>query len=56
MRKLRSQYANVDSLIANIKKHFQKAPQEFVFKEKQPDLPLPPQPVSCKYLKYMHIV
>lgn len=55
--KLRSQYANVDSLIANIKKAFSKSPSRIrFFKEKQPDLPLPPQPVSCKYLKYMHIV
>ncbi|XP_017492506.1 PREDICTED: uncharacterized protein LOC108380623 [Rhagoletis zephyria] len=48
--KLRSQYANVDSLIANIKKAFSKSPSRIrFFKEKQPDLPLPPQPVLTRW-------
>ncbi|XP_036342440.1 uncharacterized protein LOC118751735, partial [Rhagoletis pomonella] len=47
---LRSKYSDVDVLISNLKKVFLKSPfRVAVFKEMEPNLPLPPQPVITRW-------
>lgn len=47
---IHQQFQNVDDLIANFKKVFLKAPLRVqVYKEKLPDLPLPPAPVLTRW-------
>lgn len=54
---VRSQYANVDILIANVKKVFLKAPNRVkILKEMYPDLPLPPQPVITRWGTWLQAV
>lgn len=48
--KVRSQYKDVDSFIANVKKIFLKSPNRIkVLKDMYPDLPLPPEPVITRW-------
>lgn len=48
--KVRSQYKNVDSFIANVKKIFLKSPNRIkILKDMYPDLPLPPEPVITRW-------
>lgn len=48
--KIRSEYPDVDTLIANVKNIFLKAPYRVkIFKEKCPNVPLPPQPVITRW-------
>lgn len=54
---VRSQYANVDILIANVKKVFLKAPNRVkILKEMYLDLPLPPQPVITRWSTWLQAV
>lgn len=47
---VRSQYENVDDLIANVKKIFLKSPNRVkMLKDMYPNLPLPPQPVITRW-------
>lgn len=47
---VRCQYPNVDRLIANIKKIFLKSPARVqIFKNLEPDLALPPQPIITRW-------
>lgn len=48
--KIRSEYPDVDTLIANVKKIFLKSPSRVkLLKDKYPDMPLPPQPVITRW-------
>lgn len=47
---IRTQFRDVDALIANGKKVFRKAPRRIsMFREKNPDLPLPPSPCLTRW-------
>ena len=47
---VRTLFNDVDALIANAKKVFRKAPRRIsLFKEKNPDLPLPPKPCLTRW-------
>jgi len=48
--KIRGNYSKVDKIIANVKKVFFKAPSRVaVFKDKVPDVPLPPEPILTRW-------
>lgn len=55
--KIRSSYGKVDRMIANIKKVFIKAPSRVqIFKNLEPDLPLPPQPIITRWGTWLQAV
>ena len=47
---VRAQFKDIDELISNGKKIFLKCPRRCqIFREKAPDVPLPPQPVVTRW-------
>lgn len=51
---IRSQFGNVDDLVANVKQIFQKCPyRKQTFRNKAPDLPLPPSPVITRWSTWL---
>lgn len=54
---IRSQYSDVDALIANLKKIFLKSPSRVrILKEKFPNMPLPPKPVVTRWGTWLSAV
>jgi len=54
---IRSQFENVDDLVANVKQVFRKCPYRIqTFRVKAPDLPLPPAPVITRWCKWLTAV
>lgn len=54
---IRSLYTNVDRLISNVKKVFLKAPLRVgIFKDLEPDLALPPQPIITRWGTWLNAV
>jgi hypothetical protein len=48
--KIRENYYNVDKIIANVKKVFLKVPYRVaIFKDKAPNIPLPPDPIITRW-------
>lgn len=48
--KIRSNYCKFDKIIGNVKKVFLKAPYRVaIFKEKAPNIPLPPAPILTRW-------
>jgi hypothetical protein len=47
---IRLQFKNVDKMISNVKKIFKKSPKRInIFKEKYPEIPLPPNPILTRW-------
>lgn len=54
---IRDLYTNVDRLISNVKKVFLKAPSRIqIFKNLEPDLALPPQPITTRWGTWLNAV
>lgn len=54
---IRGLYTNVDRLISNVKKVFLKAPLRVeIFKDLEPDLALPPQPIITRWGTWLNAV